>query len=88
MKATDDIIKMVDITKIYTGVDVGTTALKDIDLVVKKGEFLAITGRSGSGKSTLMHVIGTSGYTHLRNLFSKRHRRFQTRRRRTSFSTQ
>jgi putative ABC transport system ATP-binding protein len=58
MKATDDIIKMVDITKIYTGVDVGTTALKDIDLVVKKGEFLAITGRSGSGKSTLMHVIG------------------------------
>jgi len=27
-------------------VDVGTTALKDIDLVVKKGEFLAITGRS------------------------------------------
>jgi len=58
MKATDDIIKMVDITKIYTGVDVGTTALKDIDLVVKKGEFLAITGWSGSGNSTLMHVIG------------------------------
>jgi putative ABC transport system ATP-binding protein len=58
MKTTDDIIKMVDITKVYTGVDVGTTALKDIDLVVKKGEFLAITGRSGSGKSTLMHVVG------------------------------
>ncbi|HUD04673.1 MAG TPA: ABC transporter ATP-binding protein, partial [Patescibacteria group bacterium] len=57
-KTTDDIIKMVDITKVYTGVDVGTTALKDIDLVVKKGEFLAITGRSGSGKSTLMHVVG------------------------------
>jgi putative ABC transport system ATP-binding protein len=49
---------MVDITKIYAGTDVGTTALKDIDLIVKKGEFLAITGRSGSGKSTLMHVIG------------------------------
>jgi putative ABC transport system ATP-binding protein len=58
MKTTDDIIKMVDITKIYTGADVGTIALKDVDLVVKKGEFLAITGRSGSGKSTLMHVIG------------------------------
>jgi len=58
MKTIDDIIKMVDITKIYSGTDVGTTALKDIDLVVKKGEFLAITGRSGSGKSTLMHVIG------------------------------
>ena len=49
---------MVDITKIYVGTDVGTTALKDIDLIVKKGEFLAITGRSGSGKSTLMHIIG------------------------------
>ena len=49
---------MVNITKVYTGADVGTTALKDIDLVVKKGDFLAITGRSGSGKSTLMHVIG------------------------------
>jgi len=58
MKTIDDIIKMVNITKIYSGIDVGTTALKDIDLVVKKGEFLAITGRSGSGKSTLMHVIG------------------------------
>jgi putative ABC transport system ATP-binding protein len=58
MKTIDDIIKMVNITKIYSGEDVGTTALKDIDLVVKKGEFLAITGRSGSGKSTLMHVIG------------------------------
>jgi putative ABC transport system ATP-binding protein len=58
MKTTDDIIKMVNITKVYTGTDVGTTALNDIDLVVKKGDFLAITGRSGSGKSTLMHVIG------------------------------
>ena len=58
MKTIDDIIKMVNITKVYTGADVGTTALRDIDLIVKKGEFLAITGRSGSGKSTLMHVIG------------------------------
>lgn len=49
---------MVNITKVYTGADVETTALQNIDLVVKKGEFLAITGRSGSGKSTLMHVIG------------------------------
>jgi putative ABC transport system ATP-binding protein len=58
MKTTDDIIKMINITKVYTGADVGTTALKDIDLIVKRGDFLAITGRSGSGKSTLMHVIG------------------------------
>ena len=58
MKTIDDTIKMIDITKVYSGADVATTALKDIDLIVKKGEFLAITGRSGSGKSTLMHIIG------------------------------
>lgn len=58
MKTIDDIIKMADITKVYSGADVATTALKNVDLIVKKGEFLAITGRSGSGKSTLMHIIG------------------------------
>lgn len=58
MKITDDIIKMVDITKTYESLDVKTVALSDIDLVVKRGDFIAITGRSGSGKSTLMHIIG------------------------------
>lgn len=33
-------------------------ALKDINLKVKKGEFLAIVGPSGSGKTTLMNIIG------------------------------
>ena len=32
-------------------------ALKDINLSVKKGEYLAITGKSGSGKSTLLNMI-------------------------------
>lgn len=58
MKITDEIIKMSNITKVYSTGDVETTVLKEIDLVVKRGDFLGITGRSGSGKSTLMHIIG------------------------------
>lgn len=58
MKKNDEIIKMVAITKKYDSSDVETIALNGINLNVKRGDFLAITGRSGSGKSTLMHVIG------------------------------
>ncbi len=34
------------------------TALENINLEIKKGEFASIVGPSGSGKSTLMHIIG------------------------------
>ena len=32
--------------------------MKDIDLTVARGEFLAITGASGSGKSTMLNILG------------------------------
>lgn len=58
MKQNDLIIRMEGIVKIYKIEEVETVALKGIDLDVKRGEFMAITGRSGSGKSTLMHILG------------------------------
>ena len=38
--------------------DVIYTALNDVSLTIKQGEFASIIGPSGSGKSTLMHMIG------------------------------
>jgi putative ABC transport system ATP-binding protein len=46
------------ITKVYKRGDEETYAVKNISFLIKKGEFVAITGPSGSGKSTLMHIIG------------------------------
>ena len=52
------LIELKCINKTYKNGDQELRVLKDIDLEVEKGEFVAIMGPSGSGKSTLMNVIG------------------------------
>ena len=52
------IIEIKDINKYYSVGSEKLHALKDVNLEVEEGEFLAILGPSGSGKSTLMNVIG------------------------------
>lgn len=51
-------IELRHIKKSYPVAGEDLVVLKDIDLTIQKGEFVAIMGPSGSGKSTLMNVIG------------------------------
>ncbi|MBI4000793.1 MAG: ABC transporter ATP-binding protein [Nitrospira defluvii] len=46
------------IWKIYRVGDVEVQALRDINLTIDRGEFVAVMGTSGSGKSTLMNILG------------------------------
>jgi putative ABC transport system ATP-binding protein len=52
------IIELRRVSRVYDMGHVQVTALRDVDLAVGDGEFVAIVGPSGSGKSTLMHIIG------------------------------
>jgi len=51
-------IQVSDLTKIYSAGAEPVTALKDVNLEVKAGEFVSIMGPSGSGKSTFMNILG------------------------------
>ena len=52
------VITAINISRKFGTGDAAVTAVKDVNLKVKQGEFLAITGRSGSGKTTLLNLLG------------------------------
>lgn len=53
-----NILKAVNLRKIYGQGETEVKALDGVNLEVEKGEFVAIVGTSGSGKSTMLHMIG------------------------------
>ncbi len=53
----EPIVKIRELTKLYSQGEIQVTALDRITLDIAAGEFLALMGPSGSGKSTLLHII-------------------------------
>ena len=51
-------IRLSNIKKVFRTDEIDTWALREVNLEVKEGEFVAIMGPSGSGKSTCMNMIG------------------------------
>lgn len=58
MSAAEAVLRLESITRIHGQGPRAVTALKDINLILSPGEFVAVMGPSGSGKSTLLNLAG------------------------------
>ncbi|MCU0771029.1 MAG: ABC transporter ATP-binding protein [Verrucomicrobia bacterium] len=55
--ATEPIVTIRNLTKVYAQGEIQVTALHEVSLDIAAGEFMTLMGPSGSGKSTLLHII-------------------------------
>lgn len=57
-KINKGMIQLSNIKKVFCSEEIETWALREVNLEVKQGEFVAIMGPSGCGKSTLLNILG------------------------------
>src|SRR5262249_4382824 len=72
MNGAVPVVKLEGITRTF-GEDPPVHALRDVELTIRRGEWVAIVGPSGSGKSTLLNILGlldrqSSGVYHLEGI--------------------
>lgn len=54
----DSVLSLSGISRIYTQGDNKINVLKNVDLIINRGEIISLIGSSGSGKSSLLHIAG------------------------------
>ena len=68
------VIEVRKVSRVFKNGEIEVLALNHVDLIIDKGEFVAVMGASGSGKSTLLHILGcldkpTSGEYYLDGVY-------------------
>ena len=57
INTSNDILKIENLSKIYHTKESEILAIKDLNLNIKEGDFIAIVGPSGCGKTTLLSIL-------------------------------